>query len=94
MNSVLPTGGSRGIGQAIVKGFYDEGCKVAFCSRKMGDINEYFPGADKARLKGTELDVRDLGALKKWIEDSATEFGGVDIVINNGELPSAARLHM
>ena len=35
---VLVTGGTRGIGRAIVAGFLDEGAVVGFCARSADEI--------------------------------------------------------
>ena len=43
---VLVTGGSRGIGRAIVAGFLNEGARVATCARGEGALLEM---ADKLR---------------------------------------------
>jgi len=36
--TALVTGGTRGIGRAIVAGFLDEGANVCFCARTTADV--------------------------------------------------------
>jgi 3-oxoacyl-[acyl-carrier protein] reductase len=82
---VLVTGGTRGIGRAIVTAFLDEGAAVEFCARDAGEIEE----TEKALagrgtgVRGAPLDVRDGAALTAWVEDAAGRLGGLDAVVAN-----------
>jgi len=79
--TVLLTGGTKGIGKAICEAFLDEGCNVSYCARQV--TGEEFASRGGGAVKGTAVDITDLEALKHWIHDSATHFGGIDILINN-----------
>jgi NAD(P)-dependent dehydrogenase (short-subunit alcohol dehydrogenase family) len=83
--TALVTGGSKGIGRAIVDGLATEGAKVAFCARTDVDVKK---AEDELRgaghdVAGTALDVADAAALRAWVEASAERFGGIDVVVAN-----------
>jgi 3-oxoacyl-[acyl-carrier protein] reductase len=81
----LVTGGTKGIGRAVVEALVAEGVAVAFCARTEVDVKQ----AEAALVEsgalavGTALDVADAGALRAWVESSAAELGGIDIVVAN-----------
>ena len=82
---VLVTGGTRGIGRAIVEAFADEGAVVEFCARDAGEIETTEKAlADRgAKVSGVQLDVRDGAALASWVEAAAGRLGGIDAVVAN-----------
>jgi 3-oxoacyl-[acyl-carrier protein] reductase len=82
---VLVTGGTRGIGRAIVEAFADEGAVVEFCARDAGEIETTEKAlADRgAKAAGVQLDVRDGAALASWVEAAAGRLGGIDAIVAN-----------
>jgi len=81
----IVTGGTRGIGRAIVEALVDEGAAVGFCARTAADVT----AAEKAlterggEVVGTVADVADGDALQIWVDQSAAGLGGIDIVVAN-----------
>jgi len=81
---VLVTGGTRGIGRAIVSGFLDEGAVVGFCARSADEISDTEKAfQDRGRVTGSVVDVGDGEALASWVAQSAESFGGLDVVVAN-----------
>lgn len=78
---VAVTGGTAGIGAAIVRGFAQEGAHVAFCSRsaaRVAAMTESLTGYP-VEARGTVVDVTDADALGGWIEG----LGRIDILVPN-----------
>ncbi len=84
MRNVIVTGGSRGIGAAIVKRFVDNGDNVVF----------FYRSNDRAAadvgvpcIKG---DIRDPEEVKKMISRAADYLGGIDVLVNNAGIAQSA----
>ncbi|MDX1890930.1 SDR family NAD(P)-dependent oxidoreductase [Mycolicibacterium sp. 050158] len=73
----LVTGGTRGIGRAVVDGLLAEGAEVAYCARTVEEAS----GVSGAT--GTAVDVGDAEALQQWVTDAAAALGGIDGVVAN-----------
>ena len=89
---IFITGGSRGIGLAIALRAAADGASIAIAA-KTADANPKLPGTIFSAAKeieaagGTALplqcDIRDEAAIEVAVAKAATQFGGLDILINN-----------
>ena len=88
----LVTGGSGNIGNAIVTRLTDEGAAVM-----IADIDQSAANADADNLRGKgrkagsiALDVRDEASWANAVAATESEFGSLNIVVNNAGLLSIA----
>src|SRR5215831_9476411 len=81
----LVTGGTRGIGRAIVEVLATEGAAVGFCARTEPDVIAAVDTltAGGSKVSGHVVDVADQEGMQRWVASSAAELGGVDIVVAN-----------
>lgn len=82
----IVTGGSRGIGRAIVMELASHGASIAFTGRSLND-NTRSLEAELERMgvkgKAYATDAADHEAAKVFVEEVIKEFGKVDILVNN-----------
>lgn len=82
----IVTGGSRGIGRAVVLMLADNGAHVAFnylSSQEKAAALVKEVEAKGVKCLASQVDVRDFDAVKKWTADVREKFGGLDILVNN-----------
>ena len=91
MKTVLITGGSRGIGRAMVEAFCEKGYKVAFTYKQSHDAARALSSATGALAicADSELESEILKAVEK-VEKS---IGSVDILINNAAVSSFSMIN-
>jgi len=84
------TGGTDGIGRALVESFLTRGAKVSTCSRtaeKLDHLKIEFSGKP---LFTVVADVSKEEDCKNFIEKTIEEFGGIDVLINNAGISMRA----
>jgi len=82
----LITGGSRGIGKAIVEKYIEEGASVAFTFRSSAtQANEIINnlGLGEDRIKGYQSDASNYEQAEQLVKTVIEDFGKIDILINN-----------
>jgi 3-oxoacyl-[acyl-carrier protein] reductase len=83
---VLVTGGSRGIGRAIVKACAVEGAHVAFTFRSAGvSAEEVLADVRNAGREGLALqsDAKDPAAAQQAVDAVVAKWGRIDVLVNN-----------
>ncbi len=75
-NVALVTGGSRGIGRAILEELLKAGYQVATCGRSVR------PKDLPTTVTYHKMDVRQRNAHEKWISESARRLGPIRLLVN------------
>ncbi|HSJ66950.1 MAG TPA: 3-oxoacyl-[acyl-carrier-protein] reductase [Anditalea sp.] len=84
--TALITGASKGIGRAIAIRYAQEGANVAFTylsSVEKGEALEKELAEFGIKAKGYRSDASDFKAAEELVNGVVSEFGGLDILINN-----------
>lgn len=91
----LVTGGSRGIGAAIVRRLAQEGAHVAFSyssSEKSAKALVKEVCAHGATAKAYLADAAVLKSLQRLVANVLSDFGGLDILVNNAGIFMGGRI--
>jgi len=79
----LVSGGSRGLGAAIVTGFLARNFRVATCSRRDSDFIAQVSRTGAANFHWAAVDGHDRDALRHFVRQVTDRFGRVDVLVNN-----------
>jgi len=82
----LITGGSKGIGKAMVETFAEQGAKVAFTYLSSAEKAEAIVTAlteKGAEVKAYHSDASDFKSAEELIKNVTTDFKQIDVLINN-----------
>ncbi|HOQ88837.1 MAG TPA: SDR family NAD(P)-dependent oxidoreductase, partial [Candidatus Hydrogenedentes bacterium] len=92
--TVLITGASSGIGEALAREFSRQGASVALLARRRERLdalkNELEAAGGKAAV--FPCDVTDAEAVRKAAEETAATFGGIDIAVANAGFGVAGQI--
>lgn len=82
----MVTGASKGIGNAVARKFAEEGANVAFTylsSVEKGETLEKELTSMGVQAKGYRSDASDFSAAEELINAVVTDFGKLDVLVNN-----------
>jgi len=80
----IVTGAAGGIGQAMVRRFAREGCKVVVTDILGDKLNDFVKELKKSghQAIGVKADITDLGEAEKLAQEALDKFGQIDILAN------------
>lgn len=87
---VVITGGSDGIGKALVQQFLAEGAMVATCGRSQDKLNSLLEQHPGAHLFTKAVDVSLEQDCTLFIQDIVEKWGSIHILINNAGISMRA----
>ncbi len=84
--TALVTGGSKGIGKAVARGYAEAGADVMICSRHadelrgaVAEISDQLP----VRVEYLAVDMTDRSQVQRLADETIRRMGKVDILFNN-----------
>ncbi len=81
MKTVFITGGSRGIGKAMVKLFSEKGYRVGFSYKNSTESAQALEQSTGAKAYRVNCEIPE--EIKLAVDSFSSEFGGVDVLVNN-----------
>lgn len=80
------SGGSRGLGLAIVQSIVDRGAKVATFARTITPELEALAAAHPDRVHVASVDATDSKALTAFVKEAEAKLGPIDSLVNNAAI--------
>ncbi|MHA6261292.1 SDR family oxidoreductase [Sporosarcina sp. CAU 1771] len=83
--TAIVTGGGRGLGAQIARAYAEAGANVVVCSRKLEACLETSKELEALGVRsiGLACDVTSPEDVKRVVEETLSEFGTIDILVNN-----------
>jgi NAD(P)-dependent dehydrogenase (short-subunit alcohol dehydrogenase family) len=84
--TAIITGGTRGIGLALARGYLAAGANVVVASRSQENcaaIEASLDAEAPGRVAAVPTHAGDLDQLRNLVAQTVSRFGGIDIVVNN-----------
>ena len=95
--TAVVTGGTRGIGYAIVKTFLDNGAKVALFGSRQGTAEKAVASLKEENpdypVIGLWPDLTDAQAVAQAFDQVKAAFGSLDILVNNAGVSSRTSIY-
>ena len=88
----MVTGGTDGIGKALVESLLSMGAKVATCGRNHDKLYSLQASYPSSFLHTMVADVSSENDCRRFMETTIKSFGGIDILINNAGVSMRALL--
>ncbi len=93
----MVTGGTRGIGYAVVKKFLEAGASVALCGSKPATANaalgKLLFELPEAKILAIAPDLTDSSSVENAFNEVLARFGRFDILVNNAGISQALPLN-
>jgi meso-butanediol dehydrogenase/(S,S)-butanediol dehydrogenase/diacetyl reductase len=92
--TVLVTGGNKGIGRGIAKRFAEEGAKVAIAAieKNTPDAAAELAEETSSEVLGITLDVTDAAAVKAAYEETEARLGPLSVSVQNAGVITIAKV--
>lgn len=96
--TAVVTGGTRGIGLAVVKAYLDNGAAAVSVwgsrqetvDKALTQLREAYPNA---KLSGKCPPLNDAAAVAQAMDEVAADFGRIDILVNNAGISQSTKLN-
>lgn len=87
---ILLTGGTTGIGRAMLKRFLAEGARVLTLGRDQADLDEALKAcaSERGEAHGIAADLGRREDIARLFEEADRTLGGLDILVSNAALPA------
>ncbi|WP_298499394.1 SDR family oxidoreductase [uncultured Algibacter sp.] len=92
MKTVMILGGTKGVGNEILKSCLKKGYNVSFCGRKLEEGNEIINSLDASdRLYFHEVDLNTINEIENFFNETIKRFNSIDaLVLYSGVTPVAS----
>lgn len=83
--TVIITGGSKGLGRAMVEYWLADGWNVATCARDISPLRA-LQDEHAERLAVCELDIASIEAVRSFCEETIERYHSVSVLVNNASI--------
>jgi 3-oxoacyl-[acyl-carrier protein] reductase/7-alpha-hydroxysteroid dehydrogenase len=93
----IVTGGTRGIGYAIVKKYLENGCKVVLLGSRQETVDKALASLKEENpaweVEGRCPSLTDASEMAETIQEVAEKYGRLDILVNNAGISQSTKLY-